>query len=353
MSSVNLNRICKRYHALEVIADLNLSINEGEFMVVVGPSGCGKSTLLRMIAGLETISDGHLHIDAIRVNDLPPQKRNIAMVFQTYALFPHMTVRKNIEFGPRVRREKGAEMEKKISRAAKVLNISQYMDRLPSELSGGQRQRVAMGRAIVRDSKLFLFDEPLSNLDAHLRAEMRTEIKSLHQKLGATIVYVTHDQIEAMTMADRIVIMNKGRIEQIGTPTDLYDFPVNIFVAGFLGSPSMSFIPSTISGTGDNQSLKLDDGSVLPVSGVNYSSTEIILGVRPESYDIDPNGTLAMNVDVVEPTGAEVMAYGYIAGQSVRCVFRGRPQIDVGGVLRLGVKRKNMHFFDRASGMRL
>ena len=238
MAELKLTDICKRYGSLTVIEKLSLAIDDGEFVVLVGPSGCGKSTLLRMIAGLEAISAGDLMIGGARANDIPPQKRDTSMVFQSYALFPHMSVRDNISFGPRVRGEPKDETERRIKKAAEILNLGDYLDRKPGQLSGGQRQRVAMGRAIVRDPKVFLFDEPLSNLDAKLRIQMRTEIKALHQKLGTTIVYVTHDQIEAMTMADRIVVMNGGNIEQVGSPLELYDNPANTFVAGFIGSPA-------------------------------------------------------------------------------------------------------------------
>ena len=242
LSKIRLEKIAKRYGSVEVLRDINLIAEDGEFVVLVGPSGCGKSTLLRMIAGLEEITEGDLYIGDRRANDLTPQTRNISMVFQSYALFPHMTARDNIGFGPRIRGEAAAATAEKVGRAASILNLHAYLDRLPRQLSGGQRQRIAMGRTIVRDPDVFLFDEPLSNLDAKLRVQMRAEIKSLHRKLGTTIVYVTHDQIEAMTMADRIVVMNDGRIEQVGKPLELYDRPANKFVAGFLGSPAMNFI---------------------------------------------------------------------------------------------------------------
>ncbi len=242
MKEVSLRGITKTFGQLTVLDRVDLDIQSGEFLVLVGPSGCGKSTLLRMVAGLEPISGGDLLIGGERANELPPQKRNIAMVFQSYALFPHMTARENIGFGPRIRGEKSEEAAAKVDRAASILNLHSYLDRYPRQLSGGQRQRVAMGRAIVREPSVFLFDEPLSNLDAQLRVQMRTEIKALHQRLKSTVIYVTHDQIEAMTMADRIVVMNQGKIQQIGTPLDLYDRPANKFVASFIGSPSMSFI---------------------------------------------------------------------------------------------------------------
>ena len=353
MAEIALHNIAKRYHAAVVIPDLSLTIDDGEFVVIVGPSGCGKSTLLRMIAGLETISGGDLLIDGRRANDLPPQKRNIAMVFQTYALFPHLTVAQNIAFGPEVRGEPAADIRQKVERAAAVLNLTPYLDRRPSELSGGQRQRVAMGRSIVRDPHLFLFDEPLSNLDAHLRVEMRTEIKSLHRKLGSTIVYVTHDQIEAMTMADRIVIMNAGHIEQIGTPIELYDRPVNRFVAGFLGSPSMTFLNGTLVRDGPANAVRLADDRLIPLSDVAAGASPVTVGIRPEAYEIDPTGPIHLVVEVLEPTGAELFVYGHVAGQPVRCVFRGRPTIEIGQSLRLKVPPDHIHLFDEKTGRRL
>lgn len=353
LAAIQLKNIRKCYGDLDVIHDLDLAIVDGEFIVVVGPSGCGKSTLLRMIAGLETISAGQLIIGENVANDLPPQKRNIAMVFQTYALFPHMTVEENIAFGPQVRGESKEDTKEKVLRAADVLNIRALLGRRPAELSGGQRQRVAMGRSIVRNSDVFLFDEPLSNLDAHLRVEMRTEIKSLHQSLNATIVYVTHDQIEAMTMASRIVIMNSGRIEQVGPPTELYDRPVNKFVAGFLGSPAMNFIPATLTLHGKNQQATLKDNSRLTIKLNTNSETNVTLGIRPEAFLIDPNGPIKMHVEVIEPTGAETLVYGHITDLPVRCVFKNRPAIDLGQTLALNVDSENVHVFDESSGVRL
>lgn len=353
MSEIVLHNIAKRYHAAVVIPDLSLTIDDGEFVVIVGPSGCGKSTLLRMIAGLETISGGDLLIGGRRANDHSPQKRNIAMVFQTYALFPHLTVRQNIAFGPEVRGEPAAGIRPKVEHAAAVLNLTPCLDRRPSELSGGQRQRVAMGRSIVRDPDVFLFDEPLSNLDAHLRVEMRTEIKALHRKLGSTIVYVTHDQIEAMTMADRIVIMNNGHIEQIGTPIELYDRPVNRFVAGFLGSPSMSFLSGTLIHDGPARAVRLGDDRLIPVSNLSTDMEQVAIGIRPEAYEIDPDGPIHLMVEVLEPTGAELFVYGHVAGQPVRCVFRGRPLIETGQSLRLKVSPDHVHLFDEKTGLRL
>jgi multiple sugar transport system ATP-binding protein len=351
VATLELNNIRKRFGGVTVIEDLSLSIAEGEFVVLVGPSGCGKSTLLRMIAGLEDISGGDLLIDGVRSNNVPPQKRNISMVFQSYALFPHMSVRDNIAFGPEVRREDRADTERRIRKASEVLNLGDYLDRKPSQLSGGQRQRVAMGRAIVRDPKVFLFDEPLSNLDAKLRVQMRTEIKALHQKLKTTIVYVTHDQIEAMTMADRIVVMNGGRIEQSGAPLELYDRPVHRFVAGFLGSPAMSFLEGRYDRAAGG--VRLEDGTLVPASAAAADGTEVTLGVRPECFHRDPAGPLRMVAEVIEPTGPEIHVFGHVSGREVRAVFRDRDMPAPGETLALSVPEAEVHLFDKSSGRRL
>lgn len=354
MAALNMTNISKSYGSVKVIEQLSLSIKDGEFAVLVGPSGCGKSTLLRMIAGLETISGGDLTIADQRANDTPPQKRDIAMVFQSYALFPHMSVRENIEFGPNVRGESKENTAKLVEKASNILNLTDYLDRSPKQLSGGQRQRVAMGRSIVRDPKIFLFDEPLSNLDAKLRVQMRTEIKALHQTLGTTTVYVTHDQIEAMTMADRIVVMNNGAIEQIGSPMELYDRPTNLFVASFIGSPSMSFLSARHLIEGENLSLKLKDNSVLcaPQSKAEHGG-DVVIGIRPENYCRDDNGPLTLNVQVVEPTGPEVHVFGELADTELRVVFRDRDIPKPGDKLKLSVKRENIHLFDAADGKRI
>jgi multiple sugar transport system ATP-binding protein len=348
MATLTLSRIAKRYGAMSVIEDLSLAIGKGEFVVLVGPSGCGKSTLLRMIAGLEEISAGELLIDGRRANDEPPQKRNIAMVFQSYALFPHMTVARNIGFGPRIRGEDAAESARRVQSAAEVLNLAPYLDRRPGQLSGGQRQRVAMGRAIVREPAAFLFDEPLSNLDAQLRVQMRTEIKTLHQRFGTTIVYVTHDQIEAMTMADRIVVMNAGRIEQAGSPLELYDRPANLFVAGFIGSPAMALLPGRL----EAGAAVLEDGARLPCASPD-TGRAVTVGVRPEAWRRDPHGPAALAVEVVEPTGPEIHVFGRIAGAPLRVVFRDRVLPAPGETLRLSVDPAALHLFDAATGARL
>ncbi|CAN5122071.1 sn-glycerol-3-phosphate ABC transporter ATP-binding protein UgpC [soil metagenome] len=349
MSRIRLEKIAKRYGTVEVLRDIDLIAEDGEFVVLVGPSGCGKSTLLRMIAGLEDITAGDLYIGERRANDLPPQKRNISMVFQSYALFPHMTARDNIGFGPRIRGEPAASTAEKVGRAAQILNLHAYLDRLPRQLSGGQRQRIAMGRTIVRDPDVFLFDEPLSNLDAKLRVQMRAEIKSLHHKLGTTIVYVTHDQIEAMTMADRIVVMNDGRIEQVGKPLELYDRPANKFVAGFLGSPAMNFIRGTVR-----------EGTVQTVGGHRIAigdspalaGRSVWAGIRPEHCHLATAG-LPLIVDVVEPTGAETHVSGMIGGDPVRCVFRERLEAEPGSIIHLTIPPAQTHVFDGDTGARL
>ncbi|MBN9070232.1 MAG: ATP-binding cassette domain-containing protein [Rhizobiales bacterium] len=324
--------------------------------MLVGPSGCGKTTLLRMLAGLEPISEGDLLIGGKRANELPPQKRNIAMVFQSYALFPHMRASENIGFGPKIRGEEAGKVATKVKKASEILNLSSYLDRYPRQLSGGQRQRVAMGRAIVRDTSVFLFDEPLSNLDAQLRVQMRTEIKALHQRLKSTIVYVTHDQIEAMTMADRIVVMNLGKIQQVGAPLDLYDRPVNKFVAGFIGSPSMSFFGGRVEAAAGGAAFKAADDVTVPLPGTSAGAVgrEVEIGIRPEHFRIDDaHPSARIFVDVVEPTGAETHVYGSIAGEKVRAVFHDRIAVKPGDRLPVSVDPANAHLFDRTSGLAL
>jgi len=355
VSSLRLVEISKRFGPQTVVDRVNLTVADGEFVVLVGPSGCGKSTLLRMIAGLEEISGGELHIGERLANSLPPQQRNISMVFQTYALFPHMTARHNIGFGPQIRHEAKAEIAAKVDRAAGILNLHDYIDRLPRQLSGGQRQRVAMGRSIVRNPDVFLFDEPLSNLDAKLRVQMRTEIKALHRKFRTTIVYVTHDQIEAMTMADRIVVMQAGRVEQEGPPLELYDRPANRFVAGFLGSPAMSFVPGRLARDGDRLSVVTDSGIVLPAPASGAEPGRAVeLGIRPEDFRIAPGGAgIPFLVDLVEPTGAETHLYGRIDAAEARAVFHDRLPVELGSQLSLAVDPANLHLFDRDTGLRL
>lgn len=352
MQDVSLRGISKSFGNLSIIRNLDLDIKDGEFVVLVGPSGCGKSTLLRMIAGLEPISGGDLMIGGQRANELPPQKRNIAMVFQSYALFPHMTARENISFGPRIRGEKAAATARKVEKAAAILNLHSYLDRYPRELSGGQRQRVAMGRAIVRDPSVFLFDEPLSNLDAQLRVQMRTEIKALHQRLKSTVIYVTHDQIEAMTMADRIVVMSEGKILQVGTPLDLYDRPANKFVAGFLGSPSMSFISGQIITDAAGNHFRTHDGEGIRLGDHIAVAGEAEAGIRPENFVITEAGQgVTLTVEVVETTGPETHVYGRIAGELVRVVFRERVRLQSGDRISVAATPNHIHLFDKSSGL--
>ncbi len=353
MATVTLSGIEKRFGSTQVVHGVDLDIADGEFIVLVGPSGCGKSTLLRMIAGLEEISGGELQIDKVRANELPPQSRNISMVFQTYALYPHMSAYKNIAYGPRIRHEPSGEIASKVKRAAGILDLFDYLDRLPRQLSGGQRQRVAMGRAIVREPSVFLFDEPLSNLDAQLRAQMRIEIRSLHQRLGTTVVYVTHDQIEAMTMADRIVVLDHGRVQQAGPPLDLYDRPENLFVAGFLGSPSMNLIGGEVR-HGDG-TVETADGTCIPAAvGHLAEGRAVTLGVRPEGYKLTGAGDgVETVINLVEPTGADTNVYGRMAGADVSIVFHERHKLKPGDRIYLRSDPDRMHIFDAEGGHRL
>ncbi|MBA8902020.1 sn-glycerol-3-phosphate ABC transporter ATP-binding protein UgpC [Phyllobacterium sp. P30BS-XVII] len=355
MAGLQIKQLVKSYGAMSVLHGIDLDVHDGEFLVLIGPSGCGKSTLLRMIAGLDDISSGELWIGNRLTNGLAPQQRNISMVFQSYALFPHMTTRKNIGFGPKIRREAGDVIDAKVNKAAETLNLHDYLDRLPRQLSGGQRQRVAMGRTIVREPDLFLFDEPLSNLDAKLRVQMRTEIKALHQQLKTTIVYVTHDQMEAMTMADRIVVMNGGRIEQIGSPLELYDRPANKFVAGFLGSPAMSFIPGTLERGDGVARMRTAEGFIIPVGDTTAASGQPVeLGIRPEHYRLAASGQgFPYKVAVVEPTGSETHLFGTIAGVGVRAVFRDRVAPEPGSQMMLTVNPDKVHVFDGKTGNRI
>ncbi|MBZ5763233.1 sn-glycerol-3-phosphate ABC transporter ATP-binding protein UgpC [Rhizobium sp. VS19-DR104.2] len=352
MAQISLRKIGKRYDGAHIIEALDLDVRDGEFLVLVGPSGCGKSTLLRMVAGLETTTEGELHIGGVRANDLRPQQRNISMVFQSYALYPHMTARENIAYGPKVRKEPPEQLPAKIEKAASILNLHDYLERYPRQLSGGQRQRVAMGRAIVREPSVFLFDEPLSNLDAKLRVQMRAEIKGLHARLGTTIIYVTHDQVEAMTMADRIVVMNKGRVEQIGTPIELYDRPENIFVAGFLGSPTMTFLPARVD-TIDSHLARTADGKVLSLPDGAECGQDIIIGLRPEILSVaDTEPDLLLDVDLVEPTGAETHLHGRLHGERAVAVIAGRTSVRPGDRVGIAVVG-TPHIFDAVSTARL
>ncbi|WP_226781603.1 ABC transporter ATP-binding protein [Oceaniglobus trochenteri] len=349
MGSVTLRNIRKSYGPVEVLHGIDLDVADGEFVVLVGPSGCGKSTLLRSLAGLETISAGDISIDDKVINGLEPKNRDIAMVFQNYALYPHMKVRENMAFSLKLNKVPKDEIESKVAKAAEILSLTAMLDRYPKQLSGGQRQRVAMGRAIVRDPKVFLFDEPLSNLDAKLRVQMRSEIKELHQRLGTTIVYVTHDQIEAMTMADKIVVMKDGHVEQIGAPLDLYDTPANLFVAGFIGSPSMNFMSCTAQGG----KAVLSNGQVLGAAPAGLGEGQAFTaGVRPEHFVIG-SGALDAPVTLVEPTGAEIQFTVDIAGDHVLITTRDRVTARLGDTLNLSVEPGKLHAFDPETGARL
>lgn len=344
MADVKITDIRKSYGAVEVLHGLNIDIADGEFVALVGPSGCGKSTLLRMIAGLEPINGGTIAIGDRIVNNLPPSERDIAMVFQTYALYPHKSVAENMGFALKVASADKAEIDRRVKEAAEILSLTEHLDRKPRHLSGGQRQRVAMGRAIVRDPQVFLFDEPLSNLDAKLRIQMRTEIKELHQRLKTTTVFVTHDQIEAMTLADRIVVMQDGNIEQVGTPLDLYDNPRNVFVATFIGAPSMNLL------AGDLADGKMTVGGQL-FAGPSGAG-KAVLGVRPEHLILSDDG-LPMEVKVVEPTGSETMVFLRFEGQDVTAVFRERHAFASGQTIHLKPDPDHLHVFDADTGERL
>ena len=349
MAEVQIRDVRKAYGTVEVIHGMEFTIPDGEFVVLVGPSGCGKSTLLRMIAGLEGITSGAIAIGDRVVNSVPPSDRDIAMVFQNYALYPHKTVRSNMAFALRMRRMDKAEIDKRVNQAAEILGLTPYLDRYPRALSGGQRQRVAMGRAIVRDPEVFLFDEPLSNLDAKLRVQMRAEIRELHQRLKTTTVYVTHDQIEAMTMADRIVVMEGGHIRQIGAPLELYDRPANRFVAGFIGSPSMNLLEGTVRDGGIEVS-----GTQIPVAGAQGldDGRKVTFGIRPEDLALSESG-LAATVSVVEPTGSETHVVSRMGQGDIVAVFRERHALTPGQGIFLSPDRDRVHLFDAESGERL
>ena len=354
MASVSLRGLEKHFGPLRVIEQLDLDIVDREFIALVGPSGCGKSTLLRMIAGLETPTGGSILIGDRRVNDVPPMHRDVAMVFQSYALYPHMTVFGNMSFGLRMRRQARTVIEAAIAEAAGALNLADYLERRPTQLSGGQRQRVAMGRAMVRAPVLFLFDEPLSNLDAKLRVHMRTEIKALHRRLQVTSIYVTHDQIEAMTMADRIVVLNGGRIEQIGTPEELYDQPANLFVAGFIGSPSMNMLPGTVAADGG---FMLESGTRLAgLLAPAAPGQAVILGVRPEhvSFDAPPgSGNAVARVLEVQPTGADTIVVCDLAGLPLVASQRDHAHLLRDSDVAITFAQTRLHWFDAATGAAL
>ncbi len=350
MATVELENVKKRFGKSEVIHGVSIDIADGEFIVIVGPSGCGKSTLLRMVAGLESVSEGEVRIGGQRVNEMEPMERNIAMVFQNYALYPHMSVRQNMAYGLKIAKVPKDEIERKVAEAAKLLQLEQYLDRKPRQLSGGQRQRVAMGRAIVREPAVFLFDEPLSNLDAKLRVQMRLEIKELQSELGVTALYVTHDQVEAMTMADRMIVMNDGYAEQIGSPLDVYRTPQTLFAAQFIGSPAMNVIDGRL----EDGMLHLQDQAAIPFDG--GLEGEVSVGIRPEHLHPDDAGPLNMLAALAEPLGANTLLHGSLAGsgQALTASLAGVHRLSGSAQpMRLAVATENIHLFDKTSGQRI
>ncbi|CAN0656419.1 sn-glycerol 3-phosphate ABC transporter ATP binding subunit (plasmid) [Nitratireductor aquimarinus] len=352
MASVDIQDVRKFYGQLETIKGVTVDVPDGAFVVLVGPSGCGKSTLLRMIAGLEDISGGTISIGGRVINDVEPKHRDIAMVFQNYALYPHMTIAENMGFSLRLAKRPKDEIDQRVREAAGILGLADYLDRYPRQLSGGQRQRVAMGRAIVRNPQVFLFDEPLSNLDAKLRVQMRAELKDIHARLKTTTVYVTHDQIEAMTMADRIVVMRDGIVEQVGAPLDLYDRPNNTFVASFIGSPSMNLLQGVIADGG--KSVRIEAGAELPFEGAPPAVGKVVYGIRPEHLHLADDGqgfeAVATNV---EPTGSETLVQVRLGDQIVSALLRDRVNIRAGDTVRLGVQADKAHLFDAETSQRL
>ena len=365
MAQVTVQKLHKSFGQVAVIHGVDIDIQDGEFVVLVGPSGCGKSTLLRMIAGLESVTAGAIRIGERVVNNLPPAERDIAMVFQSYALYPHKTVAANLAFALKLRKIDSATVKKRVGETAQILGLTPYLDRYPRQLSGGQRQRVAMGRAIVRDPQVFLFDEPLSNLDAKLRLQMRTEIKELHQRLKTTTIFVTHDQIEAMTMADKIVVMDDGRIEQVGSPLELYNQPKNVFVAKFIGSPAMNLIQGTVrrDGVSSDGAFSVEAfGHRLPVSPGSGAASgaaneaedgqSVIYGIRPEHLNIADDGFPA-TVSVVEPTGAETIVFLHFGGIDIVAVLRDWHDVKPGQTVYLRPRADRAHLFDIASGGRV
>ncbi len=349
MASITLKDLVKSYGDTEVLHHIDGAINDGEFVVIVGPSGCGKSTLLRMIAGLETVTSGDIQIGDRVVNNLEPANRDIAMVFQNYALYPHMSVRENMGYGLKIRGNSKADINRRVEEAAAILEIGPYLDRKPRQLSGGQRQRVAMGRAIVRDPQVFLFDEPLSNLDAKLRVQMRLEIRKLQQRLGVTSIYVTHDQVEAMTLGDRLMVLNGGYVEQFGTPIELYDRPATLFVAGFIGSPSMNFLPAEVA----SGMVTLANGARL--AGGGTASGKVTLGLRPEHLIADETGPIEVNVQLCEQLGAITLLHGHLSGTDVECVasMPGHVSAAPGTLMRFAIAPEHLHMFDTQTGKRV
>ncbi|MFL6264237.1 MAG: ABC transporter ATP-binding protein [Thermoanaerobaculia bacterium] len=362
MAEVTFNHVKKAYGPVTVIPDLNLDIQDHEFMVLVGPSGCGKSTALRMIAGLEEISGGEIEIGNRVVNEVPPKDRDIAMVFQSYALYPHMTVRENLEFGLKIRKTPKAEMDRLVNEAAQILGITEFLDRKPKQLSGGQRQRVALGRAIVRKPAVFLFDEPLSNLDAKLRVQMRAEISTLQRRLRTTTVYVTHDQVEAMTMGDRMAVMSRGELQQVGTPLEVYERPANLFVASFIGTPPMSFIPAVLADGGTNvaaSGFKMPVPQELRAAAAGRDGTKVVLGIRPENVrEASREGSgatvpVTAKVEFVEPLGHEVIVHGRVGDELIVAKVDPHRSPQIGATVQLVIEADAAHLFDAATEKRL
>jgi len=358
MAHASIENVKKSFGDVEVLHGISCSISDGEFIVILGPSGCGKSTLLRLIAGLEKITSGTIRIDGKVVNNLEPADRDIAMVFQNYALYPHMTVFNNMAYGLKIRKMNRDEISRRVKKAADILELSELLSRKPRQLSGGQRQRVAMGRCIVREPKLFLFDEPLSNLDAKLRVQMRLEIRRLHQSLNITSIYVTHDQVEAMTLADRLIVMDNGFAGQIGTPLEVYEKPANQFVAGFIGSPAMNFFSATVSQ--DGRSIQLPSGEQLQLNGAgvpDQAGKQVTAGIRPEHFQITAEGEaqIAMTTDLAEKLGADTLVHGFFRNSQVELTLRltGIRHFEQNRLLPLKVAAENIHLFDCNSGQRL
>ncbi len=350
MASIRIKEVFKSFYKTKIIHGISIDIQEGEFLVIVGPSGCGKSTLLRMVAGLETVSAGEIFINGRMVNEDEPMERNVAMVFQNYALYPHMNVFNNMAYGLKIAGTSKKEIKTRVDNAASILQLEDLLERKPRDLSGGQRQRVAMGRAIVRKPDVFLFDEPLSNLDAKLRVKMRLEIKALQRSLKTTSLYVTHDQVEAMTLADRMVVMNNGKAEQIGVPLEVYDYPATLFVAQFIGSPSMNIFK----GNSNNNAVTFGDS--IEISSKTRFDGEVFVGIRPEHLIVDPDGLLTVRLKITEPLGANTLVYGTVKGTNEEVVISlpGTVEIDsLKNEMRLSFQNKNIHIFDRKTNKRI
>ncbi|GAK54628.1 sn-glycerol-3-phosphate import ATP-binding protein UgpC [Candidatus Moduliflexus flocculans] len=359
MAQVSLRNVHKTFGKVEVIHSVNCEIGDGQFVVLLGPSGCGKSTILRMIAGLETVSSGDITIDRRVVNQLEPMERDIAMVFQNYALYPHMSVYENMAYGLKIRNISKNEIDRRVKEAASMLGLIDLLDRKPRQLSGGQRQRTAMGRCIVREPKAFLFDEPLSNLDAKLRVQMRLELRNLHEKLGITSIYVTHDQVEAMTLGDMLIILNEGHVEQIGSPIEVYEKPMTVFVAGFIGSPAMNFFTSKVSADGLTVQLSGNGTLALPGNGApSYRGQEVVVGIRPEHFGLKDDGKneLPLRVSHIETLGADTLVYGYLGQDDQNLVTARLPDIqhfERDAQLPLTVSPAKLHLFDQQTGKRI